>query len=235
MTRPFFFCLLPRRTLLGLLFLLFLFLVRSLVLVTSTPREVLSPIYQGPAQPKAAITINVDWGEEHIPAMLKIMEEHQIYSTFFVTGTFVQKHPELVRQIVERGHELGNHGFEHLHPNFLSREDLLSLMKENELLIEEEIGVKTVYFAPPYGEYNDEVLEVAEELGYRVIMWTVDSVDWQRPGSSVIKDRVLRGTEEGSIILIHPIQQTVEVLDPIITGIKEKGITPVTLSSLLKE
>lgn len=235
MSRWMFFCVLHKKTMIGLLLLLLLFLVRGAVLYTPFLEKAMTPIYRGPQNPKATITVNVDWGEEYIPLMLTIMKEHEIESTFFVTGTFVQKHPQLIHDMIAGGHEVGNHGFEHLHPNSLGREEIQRMMIENERLIFEETGVKTEYFAPPYGEYNDLVLEVAHDLDYKVIMWTVDSIDWQRPGSHVIKERILKGTEKGSIILIHPIQQTVDALAAIIMGIKEQGISLVTLSSLLEE
>lgn len=235
MSRSMVFFVLSKKTLIGILLLFSLFFLRGVAIYTPLLEDAMAPIYRGPDHPKATITINVDWGEEHIPAMLSIMEEHSVLSTFFLTGAFAQKHPQHIKEIVDRGHELGNHGYEHLHPNSLNREEIRAMIMENERLLLEETGIKTEYFAPPYGEYNDLVLEVANDLGYEVIMWTVDSVDWQRPGSSVIRDRILNGVEGGSIILIHPIQQTVDALDDIILGIKEKDISLVTLSSLLED
>lgn len=224
-----------RRSLLGFLFLLTTLISFTIVTLLPSPLMVLSPIYQGPEEPQVAITINVDWGAEYIPSMMEILEDQEVKATFFVTGTFVEKHPHLIKKMVEEGHELGNHGYSHLHPNTLTREEIISLIKDNDDLLLKEAGVKGKFFAPPYGEYNDLLLEVADELGYQVTMWTVDSVDWQRPGPQIIKDRVLNGIEKGSIILIHPIDQTVDVLGEMIKGMKDKGLTPVTLSSLLKE
>lgn len=224
-----------RRVLLGISFLFFIPILYALTGVLQSSYPVLAPVHQGPEVPEVAITINVDWGEDHLPAMLKIMEEHGVKATFFLTGTFVERFPLLIQQLVEGGHELGNHGYRHVHPNTLTQEELVSLITATEVLIEEETGVKTRLFAPPYGEYNDLLLSVVHDLNYQLILWTVDTVDWQRPGSQVIRDRVLHNAEKGSIILIHPVGQTVEALEEIIVGIKEKGLTPVTLSTLLKE
>lgn len=235
MGNPLVFLVVSGRTLLGIFFLFLILFLNTLAGFLFPSHPVLAPIYQGPPLDQVAITVNVDWGEEHLPAMLEILAEHTVRVTFFLTGTFLDKFPHLVQKMVDGGHELGNHGAVHVHPNLLSREEMVALIQDNGALITEKTGVKTHFFAPPYGEYNEALLEVAQSLHYQVILWTVDSVDWQRPGSQVIRDRVLQGIEPGAIILIHPLEQTVDALEEMIIGIKEKGLTPVTLSSLLRD
>ena len=92
---------------------------------------------------------------------------------------------------------------------------------------------KTRYFAPPYGEFNDTVLEAASKTGHQVILWTVDTVDWQKPPPSEIVSRVFDGIENGAIILMHPTEQTNEALPKMIKGLREQGYQIVPLEKLI--
>lgn len=89
-------------------------------------------------------------------------------------------------------------------------------------------------FAPPYGERGPTVLQAAEEAGYHTILWTADTIDWQRPAPEVIVRRVLDKAENGSIVLMHPTEPTVKALPDMIKGLKEKGYQLVTVSDMLK-
>lgn len=200
------------------------------------PVSGLAPYYHGdPTVAKISFTINVDWGEELIPEILKILQEKDIKATFFVTGRWANKFPELVRQIHGAGHEVANHGYSHVHPNQLSAADLEQHIKKNEEIIYQLTGQKNYLYAPPYGEYNKNVVKMTTDLGYKLIMWSVDTIDWQRPSSQVIVNRVLRKAAKGGIVLMHPIKQTVEALPTIIDRLQAKDFQLVTISELLAE
>ncbi len=221
--------------------LLGLFLILVLMLVGSVARyqqgrelEVLSPVYQGPEESQlVSLTFNVDWGSEYLPGLLELLDQHQTEVTFFLTGGWMEKNPELLHSLFEAGHQLENHGYRHLHPNSLTEEEVCQLIEKNSQLLEEELGVESSYFAPPYGEYNDQVLRVADELDHTLIMWTVDSIDWQRPEPEIIQQRVLEGIEGGAIVLLHPTAPTLEAMEGLIISIKERGYRLVTLSEML--
>ncbi|MCK8826255.1 polysaccharide deacetylase family protein [Natroniella acetigena] len=191
--------------------------------------------YQGPTdQAKMSLAINVAWGEQYLPAMLDTLDQYQVKATFFFIGRWVEKFPELITEIEQRGHELGNHGFRHWHPKQLSKEELIGLIKDNEELIVAETGYKTDLFAPPYGEVDERIVEVAEELGYKTIMWTIDTIDWQRPSSDVILKRVIDQAENGGIVLMHPTEPTAAALSRMIANLQEQGYELVTVSELLE-
>lgn len=169
----------------------------------------LKPIYQGnSASEQVAITVNVDWGEEHLPNMLEILQKNHVKATFFISGRWAEEHPKFVRQISDLGHEIGNHGYSHPHVNDLDLEQNKLEIEKTSKVIKQITKSKTSYFAPPYGEYNDTVLQAAAETGHQVILWTVDTVDWQKPSASQITSRVLDGAQNGAIILMHPTEQT---------------------------
>lgn len=146
-------------------------------------KEYFTPVFQGPTdQKKASLTINVAWGEAELPALLKILQEREVKATFFFDGAWVKKFPELVKAVHAAGHEVANHGLYHGHPAQMSRDELKRLIVENNRLLAEAIGAEPAkLFAPPYGEFNDQIVAVAGNLGYRTIMWTIDAIDWQRP------------------------------------------------------
>jgi probable sporulation protein (polysaccharide deacetylase family) len=183
---------------------------------------------------QVALACNVFWGEEFLPAMLAVLKEEEVKTTFFVGGSWAKKNEVLVKAIVEDGHEIGNHTYSHPHPNNLSSEQNKEQILQTEKLLAEIAGVKTRLYAPPYGEYNKNVLTAAHEIGYTTVMWTIDTIDWQRPSAEVIQRRVLDKLQNGAIILIHPTKPTLEALPGLIKEIKSKGYSVSTVSGILK-
>lgn len=213
----------------------------SLSLVTyaipaTVGKDHFSPVFQGPTtHQRVSLTINVAWGEEELPAMLEILKKYGVNATFFFDGAWVKKFPEFVRQIAEEGHEVANHGLYHGHPARMGKEELQRLVLGNARLLAEVTGQEPAkLFAPPYGEFNEQIVAVAANLGYRTIMWTIDTIDWQRPAPEVIIRRVVEKLKPGAIILMHPTAPTVSALEQILSHLKNKGYTVVTVSNLLK-
>jgi probable sporulation protein (polysaccharide deacetylase family) len=194
------------------------------------------PIFQGnPHKAQMSITCNVAWGAEFLPDMLDTLQEYDVKATFFMEGRWVEQFPELTRRLFNEGHELGNHSYSHPYPTKISQEKLRSEILETEAILENLTGVKPTLFAPPYGDWNRDVVKTAADLGYKTIMWTVDTIDWERPGIEVIISRVLENSVSGGIILLHPTEQTVDALPQIIAGLKEQGFALVTVTELLAE
>jgi len=194
------------------------------------------PIYSGdPAKKQVAITVNVDWGEEYISRMLELFKKNRVRATFFISGRWAGEHQQLVRKIAEAGHEIGNHGFSHPHVNELSVEENIKEIQETSKAIERAAKRKTRYFAPPYGEYNDIVLEAAARTGHQVILWTVDTVDWQNPPADEITSRVLSRVHNGAIILMHPTEPTIKALPEMFAGLRQQGYQIVPLEKLIAD
>ena len=209
------------------------------VLVSNIPPavsdEFFKPVYHGrPECNRVALAINVAWGEEYIPDLVKIFQEEKVKATFFLVGTWVKVFPELVRSMDAAGHELANHGLEHSHPAQMNREQMKRLILENTALIRSVTGKKPAQlFAPPYGELNALIVSTAGELGYRTIMWSVDSVDWKRPAPEIIIERVLSKIQPGGIVLLHPTVVTRAAMKNLIRELRKKGLEPGTVSSVL--
>lgn len=195
------------------------------------------PVYHGnPDSSRVALAINVAWGEEYLPEMLKILAEEKTKVTFFLVGSWVKAFPELTKELFRKGHELGNHGLYHGHPLQMKRDELKRLITENERLIQSIIDTNPVrLFAPPYGEISPLVVSAAGELGYQTIMWSVDSVDWKNPAPEVLLNRVLSKIEPGGIILLHPTAPTKTALRELIRSLRKKGLEPGTVSEVLRK
>ena len=136
------------------------------------------PVYHGSdREKKIALTFNVVWGEEYVPHILTVLKDNHVPATFFIGGQWAEDFPDLTKQIAMDGHEVGNHGYSHPHPDNISRDANLTEIKQAENAIEIACGIKTKLFAPPYGERGDHVLEAASEAGYQTILWSIDTID----------------------------------------------------------
>lgn len=191
-------------------------------------------IYQGNSGAKAvAITVNVDWGEEFIPQMLKEFKQQNAQVTFFVTGQWAEKNPELLKEMKQAGHSIQNHGFKHLHFNSLSAEQTQQQIKQAEDVIAQITGEKSSFFAPPYGEKNQQLVNTVAAMDYQYILWSIDTIDWQRPGPQTIVNRVTNKLHSDAIILMHPTEPTVKALPDMLRQIGEQGYKMLTIDKIL--
>ena len=194
------------------------------------------PIYRGnPQKPMVAPLINVAWGNEYIPEILNALDDHQIKVTFFFDGSWVKKNPELAKTIKETGHEIGNHAYSHPDLSQYSTEQTTEEIRKTNEAIEETLGVRPKWFAPPSGSFNEGTIQVAHQLDMKTILWTVDTIDWRNPETWGMVKRVVEEVENGSMILMHPTKPTAEGLNTMITDIQEKGYKLGTVSDLMDE
>ena len=192
------------------------------------------PIYQGNTGKKVmAITVNVDWGEEYIPQMLKIFDEHKAKVTFFVTGVWAEKHSEDLKMMAEKGHSIQNHGYKHVHFNSLSEQEAIKQIKKAEDIIFEHTGKRSEFFASPYGEQNRQLMKAVSSINYDLVMWSIDTIDWQRPSPETITKRVINKLHNDAIILMHPTEPTVKALPSMLETIKEEGYQLVTINNII--
>lgn len=188
------------------------------------------PIYTLPVNERlVSFAVNIDWGGEFLPRMLEVFESRGIKVTFFPTGRWAGLEPELTRELVRAGHELGNHGFRHDHPKSLGDAALRDHIVRNQQLLKDLTGVTTRLYAPPYGEVDGRVARISAESDHWTIMWTVDTVDWQRPSPEVIVRRVVPKVQPGAIVLMHPTEPTVAALPTMVDMLLADGwmIVPV--------
>jgi peptidoglycan/xylan/chitin deacetylase (PgdA/CDA1 family) len=207
-----------------------------LIMFTQFNVSAFKPIYEAETgRNEISLTCNVVWGTEYIPNLLDILKNENTKITFYIGGKWAEDNPDLLNRIFIEGHEIGNHGYDHKKHSQLNDLDNENEIINAEKVIEKVIGEKTTLFAPPYGDINDKTVEIAERLGYRVIMWNIDTIDWKDQDPQIIYDRVFKNKLNGGIVLMHPTEGTVKALPSIIKDIKNKNLDIVTVSDLIKE
>jgi probable sporulation protein (polysaccharide deacetylase family) len=192
------------------------------------------PIYRGnPAKPMAAFMINVAWGNEYIGRMLDTLDREHVKATFFLDGSWLKKNPDVAKEIQKRGHEVSNHAYSHPNLSRVSRERALQEILKTETLLKETLGVENKWFAPPSGDYDQETVEIAASQGLKTVLWTLDTVDWQKPAPASIVRKIASDVEPGSLILMHPTQSSAEALADMIKAVRSKGLALGTVSQTL--
>ncbi len=209
--------------------------ISSSISVTTNAKVRKLPIYAVQTnQKKACLTFDAAWGNEDTQELINILGKYNAKATFFVVGEWVDKYPESVKALAEAGHEIMNHS--NTHPNLpkLAREEIRSEIRACNDKIEKVTGIRPNLLRPPYGDYNNALLEVIEEENMYAIQWDVDSLDWKNLSAADIQTRVLSGVTNGSIILFHnAAMNTPAALPGIIEKLQADGYELVTVNDLI--
>lgn len=185
---------------------------------------------------KIALSFDAAWGNEDTAKILEILKKHDVRVTFFMTGGWVESYPEDVKAILAAGHDLGNHSENHKNMSQLSDEEKKEELMKVHTKVQELTGYDMFLFRPPYGDYDNAVVNVAKDCGYYTIQWDVDSLDWKDYGVDSILRTVTQHKHlgNGSIILCHNgAKYTAQALDTLIATLKNEGYTFVPISELI--
>src|SRR5438477_1439408 len=193
---------------------------------------------------QVAITFDDGPDPRWTPKILDILKAANVKATFFVVGVNAERYPELVRRIVNEGHEVGNHTYYHPNLALCWPEHIRLELNATQLLLETITGRATTLFRPPYAADTQPAqlseltpLQIAQELNYLVVLENIDPQDWAKPGAEIILQRVKQQRRDGSIILLHDAggdrSQTVAALPKILEWLHTRGDTVVSLSILL--
>ncbi len=211
----------------------FLLVTKTATAFSAQKRQL--PIYSVETdEKKIAISFDCAWGVDYTDTLLQIMESKGVVSTFFGVEFWVKKYPDYVKKIVEAGHDFGTHSSTHPYMSKLNKDAVMRELISSKLEIE-KITKKTVtLFRPPYGDYNDLVIESAKNLGLYSIQWDVDSLDWKDLSKTEIENRVTSKVKNGSIVLFHNNgKNTSKALPKIIDTLKDRGYVFVKIADLI--
>lgn len=207
------------------------------VLTSSTVGERELPIYcVDTKEKKIALSFDAAWGAEDFQKIMDILDKHKVKVTFFMTGGWVEENPDCVKELVERGHDLGNHSEHHYDMTTISLEEVKSELKSVHNRVKELTDYEMFLFRPPYGAYNNQVINAAKECGYYSIQWSVDSLDWKDYGVDSIINTVCEhdALEPGAIILCHNgAKYTARALDTMLSNLEKQGYEFVPISELI--
>jgi peptidoglycan-N-acetylglucosamine deacetylase len=209
--------------------------------VVAAAKSPAKPVTPAPAAAPAAVTpsptplptkyvvLTFDDGPdaEYTPKVLDILALYGAKATFFEVGQNVRKHPELTRQLHAAGHSVQNHTWDHSDLRKLTAAKFLQEVTSTDQAIRAQIGSTPGCLRPPYGGVSATVRQRARQLGKDLVVWTIDSRDWTKPGTTAIVQRVLKNVHSGSVILMHDgggnRAQTVAALPTILKALKAQG------------
>ena len=186
----------------------------------------------------SVITVSFDasWGVSQTLKILDLLDEYEAKATFFLVGIWVDKYPELVKEIHARGHEIGNHSDTHPQMRKLSESQIRQELKSMSDKVETLTGQRPTLFRPPYGDYDNKVVTVARAEGYEVVQWSVDSLDWKNKGVEDLIRRATAKVEKGDIILFHNDSKYIlDALPTILKTYREQGFTMIPAGEILLE
>jgi len=196
-------------------------------------------IKEGTARkPEVALTFD-DGPGPYTPAVLGVLEHYGVHATFFVIGRMLQYFGESARRAVNDGDVLGDHTETHPALAPLSAHDQYEQLFEQAARVELQGAPRPDLFRPPYGSFNATTMAQLQRLHMLMVLWSVDSGDYEQPGVATIVQRALAGAHPGAIILLHDAggtrTETVEALPLIIRGLRARGLKPVTVPQLLAD
>lgn len=193
------------------------------------------PIYCVDREDKVvSISFDAAWGNEQTQTLLDILKDKGVKSTFFLVGFWAEKYPESVKAIADAGHDVGNHSNTHPHLPKMDKDKVLAQIEDCNKKIEAAGAPRPILFRPPYGDYNNCVVESTNELKMHCIQWDVDSLDWKDPTADDMVKRIKSKLKPGSIILMHNgAKNTPEALPKIIDMIKGEGYQIVPISEII--
>ncbi len=184
------------------------------------------------------ITVSFDasWGGDQTLRILDLLDEYNAKATFFLVGIWVEKYPELVKEIAARGHEIGNHSDSHPEMSKLSNEQIIRELDGCSDKIEALTGARPTSFRPPYGDYDNEVVTVSRSEGYEVVQWSIDSLDWKNKGVDDLIRRATKNVQKGDIILFHNDSKYIlDALPTILKTYQQQGFTMIPAREILLE
>lgn len=193
------------------------------------------PIYNVQREDKVcAVSFDAAWGNEDTHDLVEILKKYDVKATFFVVGDWVEKYPESVKELSDAGHDIMNHSDTHPHMTQISKEKMLSEINACDEKIERITGKKPNLFRPPYGDYNDTVVETLKETGHYTIQWDVDSLDWKDLSAQEIYNRVTGRVKNGSIVLFHnAAKHTPEALPMILEKLQSDGYKIIKINDMI--
>ncbi len=191
-------------------------------------------IYNGNRESNSvSLMFNVYENTKVVNGILDELKNQGVKATFFVGGCWADDNGETLKRIINEGHEIGNHGYFHKDHKKLSLDGNRQEIYLTGEIVKALSGAKPTLFAPPSGSFSNTTLQVADELGYKVIMWSKDTIDWRDSDKNLIVSRATKNLESGDFILMHPKEHTLSALPSIIEKIKGAGFNFYTVSQNL--
>ncbi|HZX21279.1 MAG TPA: polysaccharide deacetylase family protein [Clostridia bacterium] len=191
------------------------------------------------AQKLVALTFDDGPESELTPQILDILDDYDIKATFFVIGQSAARYTDVLKDINDRGHEIGNHSWSHKYLPKISKSSKESEILKTEQLLIDVLGDHTSIFRPPYGAVKAQDKQLIDSLGYKIVNWSVDTRDWAGTSGEQMMKYVKQQLKPGGIILMHnsgntkTVKNMMNILPTMIDWIREQGYEFVTVTEIL--
>lgn len=195
----------------------------------------LVPIYNVETQSNSiALTFDASWGSDKTIKIMDILEQYGYKGTFFLTGIWIDANPELVKEIHRRGHQIGNHSANHKHMSGLNEATIVKEITDVNEKVNSITGETPTCFRAPFGEYDNNLINILDKQKLQCIQWNIDSLDWKGISGAQITERVVPKLVSGSIILFHNNSDHIlDALPTILLSVKNKGLKAVRVDELV--
>lgn len=198
--------------------------------------ETISAYYNGNrSKPQVSLMFNVYESAETVEKIVDTLNLYGAKATFFIGGCWADDNGKTLNKIVGSGHEIANHGYFHKDHKKLDYAQNKEEINLTGIVIEALCGVRPTLFAPPSGSYSSVTLTVADELNYKVVMWSKDTIDWRDANEKLVYERATNSLTNGDLILMHPKEHTLKALPNILEYIAKANLRAVTVSENLAE
>ena len=175
------------------------------------------------------ITFDLGYEAGYTESILDTLKSNNVKATFFITAHYLNTNTDLVKQMIEEGHIVGNHTVNHKVLPDISEKELEKEIMDLHTILYEKTGYEMKYIRPPKGEYSEFVLKKCNELGYKTVMWSFAYDDWdenKQGRTEYGKEKILSNLHNGEIMLLHGTSKdNMEILDECIKEIKKEGYT----------
>ncbi len=197
--------------------------------------ETVSPFYHGNKNvPNVSLMFNVYEGAQIVDGILDVLTEYKVKATFFIGGCWADDNTKTLNRIKDDGHEIGSHGYFHKDHKKLGYDGNMSEISNSAKMIKELCGYAINLFAPPSGSFSVVTLDCCADLGYNLIMWSKDTIDWRDKDENLLFSRATKNPENGDFILMHPKKHTLSVLPKIIEFYLANGFNIVTVGENIR-
>ncbi len=192
-------------------------------------------------KPTIYLTFDAGYENSQTAKILDVLKSHNVPAAFFVVGNYLENEPALVRRMAEEGHIVGNHTYHHYDMSQISdRSAFEKELRDVETAYEEITGQPMPkYYRPPRGEYSETNLQMAKELGYRTVFWSLAYVDWyqdDQPTAEEAFSKLIPRIHNGAVVLLHSTSQTnADILDELLTKWEGMGYQFASLDDLFAE
>lgn len=227
----------------GVFLLLALLTVSVSLLTHHAPSQGLSEVSQPTYQVKTAnklIALTFDDGPstKYTPEILNILQKDHARATFFVLGSLAVKHPAVIEDLRAAGCEVASHGYTHSRLSALSAASVARQIRRTKDALLEITGVAPLFFRPPYGVYNKNVLIAAAKENEKVVLWSIDTRDWAGRSTAQMVRQIEKGARPGAIILFHDgggnRSHTIQALSEVVPALEARGYRFVTIDQLVQ-